>query len=655
MAVFSALKNKAKKSAVKKVAAKKAPAKKAAVKKAVNKKAPAKKAPAKKVLAKKAPAKKVPAKIELKKVLDAKDVQLISDAKTAVSRQKDVLAELETRGVTSLGRIPKKADKDLVDEARALAITVPQLTETLRKKGLGTPSRILKKAEWDLIKPKEVAVPATPSASSAPVAGAKTVVTNIDGEEVELEEVELEDVDKLVADVLEIVEAEEGKATEARVVNLVDDVKVEDGSFILQDSDAEEDESEKTERAKHKKDLANVNIVLEAISAKKSNHPYVGKGNVDPADAKALTFRQVQQQLSMNNFTEKGARVIAEAITQGHLSNVEELYDIFNAEARRIQTEIKHLPPEQMVMTAGATADPVKDYLKQIGRVALLNAELEVELATRMEAGLFAEEKLTTDKKIDKKLKRELEWIVEDGKRAKNHLLEANLRLVVSLAKRYTGRGMLFLDLIQEGNLGLIRAVEKFDYTKGFKFSTYATWWIRQAITRAMADQARTIRIPVHMVEVINKLARVQRQMLQDLGREPTPEELAKELDMTPEKVVEVQKYGREPISLHTPLGEEGDSEFGDLIEDSEAVKPEESVTFTILQEQLMQVLGGLTQREADVIKARYGLTDGQPKTLDEIGKVHGVTRERIRQIESKTMSKLRHPSRSQSLRDYLD
>ena len=652
MAVFTALKNKAKKAPAKKVAAKKTPAKKAAAKKApvkkvAAKKAPVKKAPAKKAPAKKAPVKKVAAKIELKKILDAKDVQLISDAKSAIARQKEVLAELDSRGVTSLGRIPKKADKDLVDEARALAITVPQITETLRKKGLGSPSRILKKAEWDLIKPKEVI---------APVATGKTLVTNIDGEEVELEEVELEDVDKLVADVLEIVEAEEGsKATEARVVNLVDDVKVEDGSFILQDSDAEEDESEKTERAKHKKDLANVNIVLEAISAKKSNHPYVGKGNVDPADAKALTFRQVQQQLSMNNFTEKGARVIAEAITQGHLTNVEELYDIFNAEARRIQTEIKHLPPEQMVMTAGATADPVKDYLKQIGRVALLNAELEVELATRMEAGLFAEEKLATDKKIDKKLKRELEWIVEDGKRAKNHLLEANLRLVVSLAKRYTGRGMLFLDLIQEGNLGLIRAVEKFDYTKGFKFSTYATWWIRQAITRAMADQARTIRIPVHMVEVINKLARVQRQMLQDLGREPTPEELAKELDMTPEKVVEVQKYGREPISLHTPLGEEGDSEFGDLIEDSEAVKPEESVTFTILQEQLMQVLGGLTQREADVIKARYGLTDGQPKTLDEIGKVHGVTRERIRQIESKTMSKLRHPSRSQSLRDYLD
>lgn len=311
--------------------------------------------------------------------------------------------------------------------------------------------------------------------------------------------------------------------------------------------------------------------------------------------------------------------------------------------------------PAQQVVTAGATADPVKDYLKQIGKVALLNAEQEVELAKRIEAGLFAEEKLAASTALEPKLRRELEWIANDGRRAKNHLLEANLRLVVSLAKRYTGRGMLFLDLIQEGNLGLIRAVEKFDYTKGYKFSTYATWWIRQAITRAMADQARTIRIPVHMVEVINKLARVQRQMLQDLGREPTPEELAKELDMTPEKVVEVQKYGREPISLHTPLGEDGDSEFGDLIEDSEAVVPADAVSFTLLQEQLHQVLDTLSEREAGVVSMRFGLTDGQPKTLDEIGKVYGVTRERIRQIESKTMSKLRHPSRSQVLRDYLD
>ena len=312
--------------------------------------------------------------------------------------------------------------------------------------------------------------------------------------------------------------------------------------------------------------------------------------------------------------------------------------------------------PAAQVAVAGATADPVKDYLKQIGKVPLLNAEQEVELAKRIEAGLFAEEKLaegrrslTADARID------LEWIAEDGTRAKDHLLEANLRLVVSLAKRYTGRGMLFLDLIQEGNLGLIRAVEKFDYTKGYKFSTYATWWIRQAITRAMADQARTIRIPVHMVEVINKLARVQRQMLQDLGREPTPDELAVELDMTPEKVIEVQKYGREPISLHTPLGEDGDSEFGDLIEDSEAIQPGEAVSFTLLQEQLHSVLDTLSEREAGVVSMRFGLTDGQPKTLDEIGKVYGVTRERIRQIESKTMSKLRHPSRSDVLRDYLD
>ena len=312
--------------------------------------------------------------------------------------------------------------------------------------------------------------------------------------------------------------------------------------------------------------------------------------------------------------------------------------------------------PKRRVIATGATADPVKDYLKQIGRVNLLNAEQEVDLSERIEAGLYAQHLLDTESdKMDFKRRRELKWAANDGKRAKDHLLEANLRLVVSLAKRYTGRGMLFLDLIQEGNLGLIRAVEKFDWKKGFKFSTYATWWIRQAITRAMADQARTIRVPVHMVEVINKLSRVQRQMLQDLGREPTPDELARELDMPVEKVQEVQKYGREPISLHTPLGEDGDSEFGDLIEDTDAIAPSDAVAFSLLQEQFKQVLETLSPREAGVIKMRYGLEDGQPKTLDDIGRVYGVTRERIRQIESKTMSKLRHPSRSQTLRDFLD
>jgi RNA polymerase primary sigma factor len=571
VAVFSALKNKvkaksstkkeapvAKKAVAKKAApVKKAPAKKAAPAKktALAKKAVAKKAaPVKKAVAKKAaPVKKAaPAKkIEVKKDLTAKDVQQIVDAKNAILRQNEVRAELDSRGVTSINRIPKKVDKDLVDEARALAAEIPVLIEKLRKSGLGSPSRILKKSEYELIAPKPEPV--------APKVEAKTgqaVITKIDGEEVELEEVELEDVETLIKEVVEIIDSED------------------------------ED---------------------------KGNHPRV----VDLASDDA---------------------------TQGNEEN-----------AFTLKASEEDDAPAQTVMTAGATADPVKDYLKQIGRVALLNAELEVELATRVEVGLFAEEKLKHEKKLEKKYKRELEWLVEDGKRAKNHLLEANLRLVVSLAKRYTGRGMLFLDLIQEGNLGLIRAVEKFDYTKGYKFSTYATWWIRQAITRAMADQARTIRIPVHMVEVINKLARVQRQMLQDLGREPTPEELAKELDMTPEKVVEVQKYGREPISLHTPLGEEGDSEFGDLIEDSEAVVPADAVSFTLLQEQLHSVLDTLSEREAGVVAMRFGLTDGQPKTLDEIGKVYGVTRERIRQIESKTMSKLRHPSRSQVLRDYLD
>ncbi|HET8582252.1 MAG TPA: RNA polymerase sigma factor [Jatrophihabitans sp.] len=306
-----------------------------------------------------------------------------------------------------------------------------------------------------------------------------------------------------------------------------------------------------------------------------------------------------------------------------------------------------------------ASADSVRAYLKQIGKVALLNAEEEVDLAKRIEAGLYAAERLRQAEEAGEKLalqaRRDLRWIVRDGERAKNHLLEANLRLVVSLAKRYTGRGMAFLDLIQEGNLGLIRAVEKFDYTKGYKFSTYATWWIRQAITRAMADQARTIRIPVHMVEVINKLGRIQRELLQDLGREPTPEELAKEMDITPDKVLEIQQYAREPISLDQTIGDEGDSQLGDFIEDSEAVVAVDAVSFTLLQDQLQSVLQTLSEREAGVVKLRFGLTDGQPRTLDEIGQVYGVTRERIRQIESKTMSKLRHPSRSQVLRDYLD
>src|SRR5271165_3169486 len=317
--------------------------------------------------------------------------------------------------------------------------------------------------------------------------------------------------------------------------------------------------------------------------------------------------------------------------------------------------------PAARVAAAGASADPVRDYLKQIGKVRLLSARQEVELAKRIEAGLFAEEKLAEEKLaggsgvLRANRSTDLEQVAEDGRRAKAHLVEANLRLVVSLARRYTGRGMLFLDLIQEGNLGLIRGVEKFDYTRGYKFSTYATWWIRQAITRAMADQARTIRLPVHIVEAIGRLARVQRQMLQDLGREPTPEELAAGLDMTLARLIEVQKHAREPISLHIPLGEDGDSELGDLIEDSEAIQPGEAVSFTLLQEQLHSVLGTLSEREAGVVSMRFGLTDGQPKTLGEIGKVYGVTRERIRQIESNTMSKLRHPSRSKGLRDYLD
>ena len=478
--------------------------------------APKKGASSKKAVAKKAPAKKVVAKKSAAKKPSAKKV-------SAGPR-----------------RFPTKAELEALKAAKA------QETQKAAEKKAAGRKLFPTKAELEARRQAELAAK-NPAAAKA----GKTVVTKIDGEEVELEEIELEDLDTLVEEVKEIVAEEEEKA-EIRVVNVAEESQNEENAFTIKDS--EEDDA-----------------------------------------------------------------------------------------------------PVQTVLTAGATADPVKDYLKLIGRVPLLNAEMEVELSLQVEAGLFAEEKIAKEKKMDRKLKRELEQLVIQGHRAKNHLLEANLRLVVSLAKRYTGRGMLFLDLIQEGNLGLIRAVEKFDYTKGYKFSTYATWWIRQAITRAMADQARTIRIPVHMVEVINKLARVQRQMLQDLGREPTPEELAKELDMTPEKVVEVQKYGREPISLHTPLGEEGDSEFGDLIEDSEAIVPADAVSFTLLQEQLHSVLDTLSEREAGVVAMRFGLTDGQPKTLDEIGKVYGVTRERIRQIESKTMSKLRHPSRSQVLRDYLD
>jgi len=620
-------------------------------KKVVKKSKPA----AKKAVAKKVPAKKAaPVKIEVKQVLDAKDVAQILKVKESITRQKEVLAELSSRGVTNINRIAKKADQELVVEARELELSVPKLIEKMRKSGLGTPSRVLKRAELDLVAPP---APVVPASSAAPAGkGGKAAVVKIDGEEVEVEEVELEDPEKLLEEVSEILESEAGdNEKKTREVKSGDDARNEKDAFILQNSDEDEDEVDKNERQKLKKEIEITTNVLTAISHKNTNNPKAQKQIAVYAESKNLNLKTVKQQLSMKTFNEKASKILVEAVIMGFFKELEDLNQIFAAELTRLQTELKYLPPEQTVLTAGATADPVKDYLKLIGRVALLNAEMEVDLATRVEAGLFAGEKINQDKKMDKKTKRMYEQIVLDGQRAKNHLLEANLRLVVSLAKRYTGRGMLFLDLIQEGNLGLIRAVEKFDYTKGYKFSTYATWWIRQAITRAMADQARTIRIPVHMVEVINKLARVQRQMLQDLGREPTPEELAKELDMTPEKVVEVQKYGREPISLHTPLGEEGDSEFGDLIEDSEAIVPADAVSFTLLQEQLHSVLDTLSEREAGVVAMRFGLTDGQPKTLDEIGKVYGVTRERIRQIESKTMSKLRHPSRSQVLRDYLD
>ena len=305
------------------------------------------------------------------------------------------------------------------------------------------------------------------------------------------------------------------------------------------------------------------------------------------------------------------------------------------------------------------TGDPVRMYLKEIGKVPLLSAAEEVDLAMKIEAGVAAAAELDKaeeeGRELERREKRRLGRVEQVGIDAKQQLIEANLRLVVSIAKRYVGRGMLFLDLIQEGNLGLNRAVEKFDYTKGFKFSTYATWWIRQAITRAIADQARTIRIPVHMVETINKLVRIQRQLLQSLGREPTPEEIAEEMGLTPERVREIQKISQEPVSLETPIGEEEDSQLGDFIEDDAAIVPPDAASFSMLQEQLSKTLEGLAERERKVISLRFGLEDGHPRTLEEVGREFGVTRERIRQIESKTLAKLRHPSRSQKLKDYLE
>jgi RNA polymerase primary sigma factor len=349
------------------------------------------------------------------------------------------------------------------------------------------------------------------------------------------------------------------------------------------------------------------------------------------------------------------AELAPEALEGVLAALADEGVDVVDAEETLEDTDEARRQSEDEVAVRSTTGDPVRMYLKEIGRVPLLSAEEEVELARRIEAGLFASEKLAGSEQLPDVLTRELEAIERDGQLAKRRLIEANLRLVVSIAKRYVGRGMLFLDLIQEGNLGLIRAVEKFDYTKGYKFSTYATWWIRQAITRAIADQARTIRIPVHMVETINKLVRIQRQLLQDLGREPTPEEIGAEMDLPPERVREIQKLSQEPVSLETPIGEEEDSNLGDFIEDSDAVVPVDAAAFILLQEQLEGILHTLSDREKKVIELRFGLTDGHPRTLEEVGKEFGVTRERIRQIESKTLSKLRHPSRSQKLRDYLE
>lgn len=565
--------------------------------KAPAKKTAAKKAPAKKPVAKKAPAKKTATKASSKATdeVPAAEEKSKTASKTATkTTRKPATKKTATKAAA---KTAAKADESEVAEEKSKT-TRKSATKTTRKPAAKkTATKAKAKAD------EETAEKATPAKKTAKRATAKkSVAKSADELEVKDEKLQDESAD-LDEDAPETFEDEDVDDDLDLDLDSADSAE----SAELSDDDDEDDEDESDAEDEDKDD------------------------DKDDSDSAGSRKRRSHRKKSEDKQTEKvGGFVVSDSDDRDE--------------------------PAQKVTVAGATADPVKDYLKQIGKVALLNAEEEVDLARRVEAGLYAEQKILREgDEMPSKLRRELQILVHDGQLAKNHLLEANLRLVVSLAKRYTGRGMLFLDLIQEGNLGLIRAVEKFDYSKGYKFSTYATWWIRQAITRAMADQARTIRIPVHMVEVINKLARVQRQMLQDLGREPTPEELAEELDMTPEKVVEVQKYGREPISLHTPLGEDGDSEFGDLIEDSEAIVPTDAVAFTLLQEQLHRVLDTLSEREAGVVSMRFGLGDGQPKTLDEIGKVYGVTRERIRQIESKTMSKLRHPSRSQVLRDYLD
>jgi RNA polymerase primary sigma factor len=378
-----------------------------------------------------------------------------------------------------------------------------------------------------------------------------------------------------------------------------------------------------------------------------------GDGSVTAADLaeklSVLDLTPDETDAVYKRLVDLGVEIVEDESLRAEEEEAEETPEDVDEERQRARREIE-------AALKAPTNDPVRMYLKEIGKVSLLTAQEEVDLAKRIEAGLRAVERLESGGgRVPEPQQRELKWLERDGDRAKRHLVEANLRLVVSIAKRYVGRGMAFLDLIQEGNLGLIRAVEKFDYEKGFKFSTYATWWIRQAITRAIADQARTIRIPVHMVETINKLVRIQRQLLQDLGREPTAEEIAEQMELSSDKVREIQKISQEPVSLYTPVGEEEDSHLGDFIEDSEAVVPLERASFRLLQEQLESVLHTLSGREKEVIRLRFGLVDGQPRTLEEVGKKFGVTRERIRQIESKTLSKLRHPSRSQKLRDYLE